>query len=241
MAVSDAELITNHYHIVSLLQRACNSHSIVSIQRPHEQIIYNTALLAINNDENNFLIDTPAESQLPLQVKTGDWLKFQIKLKGLLLNFDSLIEDILEDEVSFRSYQLQLPSQVNYQQRRGAFRANIGYQFQAGFSAQLPNNQGILKGRLTDLSLSGVSIEIDITTTPECIQDASLTQCTLHMDKENIKIADATVRAIKGTKQSAKMCRLGIEFIELSAAERRNLQRWVMRFDRENRKSALSD
>ena len=155
---------------------------------------------------------------------------------------DTIIEDILEDDVSLRSYQLQLPSQVNYQQRRGAFRANIGYQFQAGFSAQLPENQGTLKGRLTDLSLSGVSIEIDIAMTPEFKQDASLTQCMLHMDnKENIKIADATIRAAKETKPSSEIYRLGIEFIELSAAERRNLQRWVMRFDRENRKSALSD
>ena len=241
MAVPNTELITNRYHIISLLHRTCAAHAVVSLHRPHDQFIYNSAVLAVNNDEDCFTIDNPADSQLPLQAKSGDWLKFRIKLHGLVLSFDAIIEDILEDEVSFRRYQLKLPSQVNYQQRRGAFRANIGYQFHASFSAQLPDEQCSINGRLTDLSLSGVSVEIDISTIPDLKNDNSLTQCVLQMDGESISIADATIRAIQPTEQSLDIYRLGIEFSDLSAGERRNLQHWVMKFDRENRKSALSE
>lgn len=241
MAVSNTELITNHYHIISLLQRSCTSHAIVSLRRPHDQFIYNSAILTVNSDDNNFTIDTPAESQLPLQAKPGDWLKFRIKLQGLILSFDTVIEDILEDEVSFRSYQLQLPSQVNYQQRREAFRANIGYQFKASFSAQVPETQHSINGRLTDLSLSGASIEVDSSTISTLKNDLPLTQCRLQINGENIAIADATIRAIQINEPSLDTHRLGIEFVELSPGERRNLQRWVMKFDRENRKSALSE
>lgn len=239
MAASNAELITNRYHIISLLQRASRSHAIVSLRRPHDEFVYNSTILSIDSEHNSFILDAPAEHELPLQAKPGDWLKFRIKLQGLVLSFDALIEDILEDEVSFLSYQIQFPSQVDYEQRRGAFRADIGYQFHAKLTAHLTSDK-LLQGRLTDLSLSGVSVETDVSSQLNLRPDTPLKLCKLQMKGESIVINEAIIRTIQTADESFDVYRIGIEFSELSANERRSLQRWVMKFDRENRKSALS-
>ena len=240
MTAANAEIITNRYHILSLLQRTRASHAIVSLHRPHEQFIYNSAILSVDNDQNNFTIDSPAENQLPLQAKPSDWLKFRIKLHGLIISFEAMVEDIIEDATSLRSYRLQMPSQIHYQQRRGAFRASIGYQFKAHFSAQTPDNQR-LNARLTDLSLGGASIEVDTDTMASLKNETPLIRCQLQMVDDSISIETATIRAIQMSEHSMDVYRLGLEFAELNPTERRNLQRWVMRFDRENRKSALSE
>lgn len=240
MVTSNAEHITSTYHILSLLQRARTAHAVVSLRRPHEQLVYNSTILAVNSQPKTLVIDAPAESQIPLQAKAGDWLKLRIKLQGLVLSFDACIEDIQEDASSSRSYRLQLPSQVYYQQRRDAFRASVGYQFNATFSAQL-NEKQHLTARITDLSLGGASIELEAATVRGVKNDTPLFHCSLQMDKETIRIETATIRAIQVSEHSMDIYRLGIAFNDLSASERRNLQRWVMKFDRENRKSALPE
>ncbi|MFO7602554.1 MAG: PilZ domain-containing protein [Gammaproteobacteria bacterium] len=238
MVVSNTELIRNRYRIVSLLQRAQAARAIASLRRPHEQFIYNSAILAVHPDEGHFIIDAPASSQIPLQARVGDWLKFRIKLQGLLLGFDAVIEALIANTGDPHSYRLRLPMQVDYEQRRAAFRANIGQQFHARFSARLSEQQQ-LSGRLTDLSLSGVCVEIDIRTHPAVKHDTHISQCVLQLENSLIKINSARVLTIQAAEQSLDIFRLGIAFDELSAAERRDLQRWVMKFDRENRKSAL--
>lgn len=238
MAVSNTEIISNRYHIASLLQRACTSHAIISLQRPHEQFIYNSTILALNNDEYCFTIDAPADSQIPLYAKPGDWLKFRIKLQGLVLSFEAIIEGVLDDAISFHRYQLHLPSQVNYQQRRGAFRANVGYQFNASFTARLDEQQQI-SGRLTDLSLAGASVEL--TALHQLKPQTPLSHCKLQLASDSIIIAASIIRTIQMTEHSLDIYHLGVEFIDLSASEHRSLQRWVMKFDRESRKSAFTE
>ena len=224
MSISNTDIITNPYHIISLLQRACSSHATISLQRPHEGFVYNSVILSLDHDARYFTIDAPVGDQLPLQVKIGDWLKFRIKLQGLVLSFEAIIKDALDQDSSAPVYQIRLPFQVNYQQRRGAFRASIGFH-----------------GRMVDLSLRGVSIEIETTLPRDLKHQTTLNECQLQSAGDNICITAAAIRTIQISEQSLDVYRLGIEFIDLTPAERRHLQRWVMKFDRENRKSAYSE
>ncbi|MFN2303456.1 MAG: flagellar brake protein, partial [Anaerolineales bacterium] len=221
MSISNTDVITNPYHIISLLQRACSSHATVSLQRPHESFVYNSVILSLDHDARYFTIDAPVGDQLPLQVKIGDWLKFRIKLQGLVLSFEAIIKDALEQDSSAPVYQIRLPFQVNYQQRRGAFRASIGYQFNASFFARLESNQTI-HGRMVDLSLRGVSIEIETALPRDLKHQTTLNECQLQSAGDNICITAAAIRTIQISEQSLDVYRLGIEFIDLTPAERRH-------------------
>lgn len=240
MAVSNTEIITNRYHIVSLLQRARATHAIVSLQRPHESFIYNSAILQVSSDDNYFTLDAPVEAELPLQARTGDWLKIRIKLQGLVLSFEAIVEECLTENHTQEGYRLRLPEQVNYEQRRNAFRATIGYQFKTSFSAQVSENDCIT-GRLINISLKGACVEIKIHGGPEIRPETHIKSCKFQIGQNNILISDATIRSLQIADHSLDTYRIGIEFNNISSAERRQLQRWVMKFDRENRKSAIAE
>ena len=240
MTISNTEIITNPYHIISLLQRTCSAHATISLHRLHEQFVYNSIIVMLDHDAHYFMIDAPVGDQLPLQAKTGDGLKFRINLHGLILSFEAMIKDALNTNETSPEYLIHLPSQVNYQQRRGAFRASIGYQFNASFSALLAMNQKI-HGRMIDLSLRGASVDIEASLLHDLKLQTILHQCQLKSAGDVICLKLATIQTIQISEHSLDIYRLGIEFTDLSPGERRHIQRWVMKFDRENRKSAYTE
>jgi c-di-GMP-binding flagellar brake protein YcgR len=240
MAVSNTEIITNRYHILSLLQRARATHAIVSLQRPHESFIYNSAILRVNSHDNCFILDTPVETELPLQARTNDWLKIRIKLQGLVLSFEAIVEESLTENKTHDGYRLRLPEQVNYEQRRNAFRASVGYQFKTSFSAQVSEND-CMTGHLINISLKGACVEVKSHGSTELRPETLIKSCKFQIGQNSMLISDATIRSLQITDHSLDTYRIGIEFNNISATERRHLQRWVMKFDRENRKSALAE
>jgi c-di-GMP-binding flagellar brake protein YcgR len=150
------------------------------------------------------------------------------KFHGVEMTFTcKLIEVFKDNDASV--YKIRFPEVVNYHQRRSYFRAVLPVESMLPVSIELPGH-GILSGRLLDISLGGLKIEISSTGMIECERGQPVNSCRFELDSRELEI-EGMVRNISKTPRGG--CNLGIMFIGQTPAQIRIIEAFVAHQQRE--------
>lgn len=149
---------SHQIYIEKILQNLIDSRSILSIHFPQTDLNGASILLEINRKNDYIIIDeiTPIEGHN--KALQGSPLTITAREHGISLSFQSRVfKHVDEKGVSF--YYLPYPSEVQYQQRRKAYRVPIQSEKALRADIFLPN-QPRLTTKVSDISITGLRLYV---------------------------------------------------------------------------------
>ncbi|MCS5708634.1 flagellar brake protein [Candidatus Berkiella cookevillensis] len=168
----------NHsIYIEKILQNLINSRSMLSIHFPGSAETFVSMLLEIHPNQEYIILDeiTPIEGHhLAIQ---GSPFTVASKEQGVFLSFGTrIIQHADQNELSF--YYLPYPKDVNYKQRRQAYRVPVLHDNSLRADLYLPN-QPRISAKVADISVSGVRLTVKYNITPVVGDMRFIDQCLL--------------------------------------------------------------
>ena len=165
----------------------------------------------------------------------GQAITVTVRLDGarkLTFNTHVLVRSETE---GLETYTLALPESLDYNQRRGAFRLQMGQRWGATSEFVAPDQQRC-SARIRDLSSTGIRLELPIIaplTAGDQLHDLQFEFGGRHFR------CGADVRNVAEAKQSGDHLVVGAAFRDMPRAEQRSLERMIMQLQREHVQQAV--
>tara|TARA_R110002110_G_scaffold33533_1_gene114753 strand:- start:69466 stop:70239 length:774 start_codon:yes stop_codon:yes gene_type:complete len=154
--ISEEENISpsHQIYIEKILQNLISSRAILNIQFPKTDINCVSILLEANKRNDYIIIDEITPTEGHNKALQGHPFSITTREHGISLSFQSrLLKHVDEKNVSF--YYLPYPHEVQYQQRRKAYRVPIQSEKALRADIFLPN-QPRLTAKVSDISVTGL-------------------------------------------------------------------------------------
>jgi len=147
------------------------------------------------------------------------------------LGFSVKISAVAETDGS-EYYRVNFPASVFHHQRRDCFRVGVGV------SSSLPvalstEDEVLLHAELRDISLGGINIRINTPVAENIAVGDEIPTCIIHTPDGKKIIAAMEIARIEENTQTRSL-RVGARFIQLPAADRQELSRFIAKLQREN-------
>ena len=224
---SGSEKVTNRFRVIDILNRLKDARSLVSVTIADSAEPYNSAILQVATDPDYLVLDelTPQQGHDRLLEKRT--LRAFARLDGVEIRFAAELAEAGSDNgIAF--YRLPLPRELDYAQKRSAFRAQVGMGLDVPI--QLSDDRGNrVEGRLSDLSVGGLGgvlppdVRVDKGTVLTCLMELpGVGRFTCPMEVRFAKV-----------KPDPERLRIGGRFVDLTMGQERALQRSVNFLQRE--------
>ena len=219
------ERVTYKPRIVDLLQRVLDSRAVLSVHLKDDNNRYSSAILAIEPDTDSILIDELNPKQGHDRLAKVRQMNISARLAGVSVYFKTELSKI-EEENGIALYRIPIPERILYEQKRGAFRVNIG----AGMVIPVffSNPELSLEGTLTDLSSTGAGAFIE----NQEIEKGTKLRCTIRPEEGESVSGEFEIRFSK-YDDAHKQYRVGGQFMNLTPQQRTQMERFVMSLQRE--------
>jgi len=158
-AIKEETVSPSHQlYIEKILQNLIDSRSILSIQFPQTNLNSASILLEIDRKNDYIIIDEITPIEAHNKALQGTPFTITAREHGISLSFQSRVFKHVDDkDVSF--YYLPYPHEVQYQQRRKAYRVPIQSDKSLRADIFLPN-QPRLTAKVSDISVTGLRIYV---------------------------------------------------------------------------------
>lgn len=168
----------NHsIYIEKILQNLIESRSMLTVHFPNSSDTYVSMLLEIHPGREYIILDeiTPIEGHY--KAIQGTPFTVASKEQGVFLSFSTrILEHADQKDLSF--YYLPYPTDVNYKQRRQAYRVPVLQDNSLRADLYLPN-QPRIPAKVADISVSGVRLVVKYNITPVIDSMRFIDQCLL--------------------------------------------------------------
>ncbi len=225
---SDTEVVKEPLRIVRLLKDVRDTHALVTVTIPERNQIYNSAILEIDSDKSEILLDelTPPEGHQ--QLLESRELSAYARVRGVGVYFrTSLREAGIENNIAF--YRAGLPQMLFYGQKRSHYRVRVGLG-QLAPVMLTEEEKSITEGQLRDLSVGGIGASFP-SGVPIKVGDR-FASCLIELPGGGAISCAIEVRFAQVDPQHRQM-RVGACFVNLDAAQERMVRRCVTELERE--------
>lgn len=227
------ERITQHGRIAELLTRLHRARALLSVKIPGHADSYSSAVLKVMPEQGCLLLDElyPAPGhQLFLHSARA---AIQGRLNGALIEFDA---DLLDTgrHAAIAFYRIALPGRLRYTQRRRAYRVTLDAGQAVPLSIGAPG-EGLYRGVLHDLSVSGIGAQFAQHAPPRLQQGQVLSNCLLQLSPSRQLNSQIEVRFLSHDRFYGRT-RLGGCFIGLEAVQQQLVERAVAALERNRRR-----
>lgn len=206
--------VTSPELILVLLNRLRSAQAPLSLSFHRDPGSYLSTIIDINEPQRLLLLDELTDPSAHRRMQLGMNFKVEARLGGVLIHFTAKDASFFKDAQGKGLYQIALPKQLLYHQKRGHYRVPLlGSAF--ALSARLTRTHSSLGGIMTDLSQGGVGI-LARTTTKIRLGDR-LDKVRLELGDQTLEILEMEVCYLQRFSQK-DFLRLGCRFIELSQA-----------------------
>ena len=211
------------------LQQARDNREFVEVSLPHDDTVYQSLLLELDQEENTLLIDelfpgsafvTPGQNlRLSIRQHGGRSLKFQ----------SQVIESYHYDDAPL--YVISMPEFIDYDQRRNAYRLPVDANIMVEVDFTAPDNK-IYSGRVGDISSGGMSLFLP--KPPECELNYGQRLANVNFEFAQLNIhSDLVVRNLPDIMNAEGEIRIGTEFNGLATGKVRELEQTILQLQRE--------
>lgn len=225
-SLADSEQITDPVKVTRLLERFTKRYTPLTVQIPGHKEHYTSSIVDVVGKD--VLLDELLPSTGHQLLITERALQVTGKLDGIDIQFVSTLKHV-GDKDNILTYYIELPSLLEYRQRR------LGYRVRIPMTMKLPvsikNKSGkIVKGELHDLSYGGAGLI--------CLEDkiimktGELHKCTIDLPDGECIDCTAELRYSKDIPSRDTQF-IGIQFVELSPVQSRIIGRCISELERE--------
>ncbi|MGK0500165.1 MAG: c-di-GMP-binding flagellar brake protein YcgR [Oceanicoccus sp.] len=221
------DLGLNHSYVK--LHQAQRNRSFIEVIVEGDDVVYQSMVLGLDPQERTILID----ELFPTGFVGMPGQKIQLSIRqqrGSKLKFEScILEQHQHDGAPI--YVLEMPADVETDQRRSAYRLPIGHRLKVSSRFVGPDRQAF-KGRVRNVSSTGVSLEVVVDNDDQFSYNDRLRHLTFDFAGLNIDCG-VTVRSVEVDESELNKVVIGAEFVDLPALDQRVLERSIMRAQRE--------
>lgn len=225
----DEYRVSNSARILSAVKGLVNKRGIVhAYLLPDRKHSFRTALLEIDPKHRYVLLDALMPDEGFKRLDKGMNILVSGRSRGVYTGFSS---QVLAKGMD--SFQLNFPEVVYQLQRREHFRVRPDGTVQVALRR---TNGSFAKGAMLDISTGGVGVMFNRSVVPTWVLGEELSEVRFDLPDHGVILSRGTVRTVMRSRSQSgsKVERIGVEFVDIGGAEMANIQRYVLRRDRES-------
>lgn len=210
--------------IVDLLKRVTSVRAALAVTFRQDPGIYPSAIVEVNDSQRYVRLDEVLDASAHHRIKLGLGFRVEARLGGVFIHFFASDASYLKNQQGQGIYQIRLPKQVFYSQKRSQNRVALaGSAF--SISARIgPGYQG-LTGIISDLSFGGVGILTRDRTQIGVGQ--LLERVRLELRSQVLEVPEAKVIFLQKHPQQG-LLHIGCRFVNLPQATREEIRAAVI-------------
>jgi len=206
-----------------MLQILMESHVQISVLLDG-QPDYTSRVLSVS--EKDITLDQLNTRAAHNKMTQGSVIQINAKHHSVPFNFRTTITGISRDG----GYLVSMPDKIYHPQKRAFFRVPLENIEKYKFTGAIQFSENIVSGYLYDVSFGGVCIAVYSNSYIK--KGAILTPASMTLKDGSIIHADLTVCSVKKSPQEG-FTRIGCEFLDLPATEKRNIHKFITTCERE--------
>lgn len=223
---SNPHFITQPARIKHMLQLLMESHVQVSVVFD-EQSDHTSMLLDISTNE--ITLDQLNSRAAHHKMQPGQIIQINAKHHSVPLNFSSTITAISKNG----DYLCSMPEKIYHPQKRAFFRIPLENIEKYKFSGAIQFSENLVSGYLYDVSFGGISVAVYSNTYIK--KGDILSPASIKLKNGSTIHSDFTVCSIRKSPLEG-FSRIGCEFLNLQADDKRILHKFITESDRERAK-----
>ncbi len=229
------EDITDAAQIAGLLRRVQEHHVLltVALNEAQDPPLYNSAVVTVEPERAEVLIDALHPPSGHRQVQPGRRLQAFARLHGIEMSFALDIEGLRPSEAA---YLARLPRLLHYRQRRQQYRVQVGHGSAVSVELVL-RDQTRCSAELVDISAGGVCLRCSRDALAGAEPGTVLPGMELRLPGRQLLECALEVRNIR--REASTEALVGARFIGLDRRLAQQVQRFVAAMDRDARKRDL--
>lgn len=226
----DNALVRNIYMTLIKFQR---NHNLVQVKFKGDDVTYQSMILRVNPEEQYLYIDELFPKSDGFIGLEGHTITVYVKDKGITVSFDSkILKRGKEDGALY--YKIELPTEIDKQQRRGAFRIQVDKTVDMGVQSLNVNDERLV-AKIKDISITGVRLEIE--GEHKQIRSGSiLRDLVVRYDNGEEFTCNLDVRNSETYEDPHHHTLVGGQFLDLSGEDKKTLEKFILKTQREIRR-----
>jgi c-di-GMP-binding flagellar brake protein YcgR len=225
----NADVVASRSQIFLLLKRIFEQHCLLTVQVGAEDEPFSTAMIELVGQRRYLVLDELMPGNGQKRLRQCRNITVTTQLNGVGLKFAGRVESANED-AGAPYYKVPFPKRIYYPQRREEYRVTVPLDWGATASIEM-HGRRLIDGDVRDISAGGACVQVPAETLRQLSQSPQPALCTLHLpDGLSIEV-DAEIRHIV-TNERRNYVRLGIRFLDISAADHRRIEHCVASIDR---------
>ena len=236
-------LLHSRSEILVVLRTLIQKVALITVHFDHGKSFLLTSMLALTEDNNGFILDIGASSEMNKRAIQADKLVLTAVVDKVKIQFsvDKLIPTRHEDRPAFLG---SVPSHLLRLQRREFYRLSTPMASPVHMNTVLRRPDGSALSAdipLFDISGGGVGLMATPDIAQHLEQGDVLSDCRIDLPEEGLLVANLAVRNKFDvtTRSGSQFVRAGCEFVDTPPSRLNMVQRYIIRVERE-RKARLS-
>ncbi len=222
------KLIDSERDIVRLLQRMQEHIVIITARFAADIELYNTSIIKVDAIKRRFYLDEFLPSNGNSQIRALKKVTLRVRLDGAILTMDCNLYQA-EEETGTPCFIMHFPEKIRSIQRRESYRVSIPVSKR--YQTTMQTDAGhFMAGFLHDISFSGVSIRLEQRPDFDFKVGNNIPFLTLHLDE----VITCSMEIKRISHVVGKIIVSG-HLEDISPAQQRIIQRFILRLDREKR------
>lgn len=228
-------IITEKAQIINLLHRLQHSHSLLSLSTNQIDAPQNSLIVSMQTENNSFAVDGIDDPEWHSLIRPSTALQLAGRLDGVKFECAATVLAITEAQTA-PLYQLQIPDQVKYKQRRRHFRARVESKKSMAISIPLSVKQYI-QGVVVDISASGICSRVDMADATALTLEQSIQHVRIALPDSQTLTCDLALRNLRHFPEKG-FSLIGGEFLHIAPSQLHHVERLVATLDRSRRRSS---
>ena len=231
----DSAVLRNIYMTLMRFQR---NHNLVQVKFKGDEVTYQSMILRVNPEEQYLYIDELFPKTDGFIGLEGHTITVIVKEKGMTVSFDSkILKRGKEDGALY--YKIELPTEIDKQQRRGAFRIQMDDALGVDVGVELDNSADeSLIATVKDISSTGVRLVIQ-GEHKKIRSGTVLANLKLSYGDGEFFICNLDVRNSQLEQEPHHHTLVGGQFINLNSEDKKQLEKFILKTQREIRRREM--
>jgi len=230
------EKLSDKIRIRAFFQRMLDKRALLTVFINDHEEPYSSAIIAI--EDSRFIIDELKPETGNKLLKDNPAIELKAQLDGISIKCHAKIDKFGQDN-NIAFYQLAVPDEIDYHQRRQAVRVRLSAAHPLPVTFKASNGE-IFDGVIDDISTGGIRSRFKKSLS-KSLENGQHINCSFLLPPENKQTlnCDLIVRVIKHDKDQFGASFLGGEFINMPKPLERQLQRSIMSLQRASRQKDI--
>lgn len=212
-----------------MLKRVQQARSLLTVTLGDHGKPYTSSVLDIDTQAGCLLLDELSPPDGHRNLHPGSELRVFGRIDGIELSFNTGITTI-DHSADIALYKSTLPDEIRYNQRREFHRVSPHREL----SVKLRNPQGqSLESKLRDISLGGVCVQSGTNDPTGWLRHGAAMLCDMPIGRNSSRVVSPIeIRHVRQNSRNHTQM-IGARFTALDPLQRRNIQRYIAKIERD--------